>query len=385
MESKLHTIENRIYLERVRLFFGNAIGNIASAIVGAIFIALVLKSANAVHLEILVWFSFIIFFSIITVYIEKLFRNELLTINNVSKWYYTRIIPSSLISLMYGLTPFLFSSYLGVQEELFIFIILSAMVSVAIVGYTTMPYYYILLNGLTMIPLTIYFLSFSDSIHNILAVTAIIWQYLVISKGWKVSRLAIDAITITEQLHDEIEHHKKTKEKLHQLATHDALTGLPNRRLLMDNLDAMTSLARRHHKEVITMFIDLDGFKNVNDMHGHEAGDYVLRKVSQRLKLQTRESDILARLGGDEFILSCIDIDDKRQNVDMWVKRILNSLSKPIILPNGHTVQIGTSIGIAKFPHDGDSPADLLRISDANMYIAKSKGGGKFIYTDTSI
>jgi len=127
-------IENRVYFKRVSLFFGNAVGNVSSAIIGALFMAFVLKSAKVLVSEILIWFAFIILFSVITVYIEKHIKKIQLTINNASKWLYIRTVPSSLIGLMYGLTPFLFSHYLGVQEEMFIFIILSALVSVAIVG-----------------------------------------------------------------------------------------------------------------------------------------------------------------------------------------------------------------------------------------------------------
>ena len=382
MQSKKITLEDRVYVERVKLFFGSAVGNVGSAIIGAIFMLAILRSANVPLSELFIWLGFIIIFSVITVYIEKRFTKETFTIDNAAKRFYIRSFPSSLISLSYGLTPLLFGSYLGVQEDIFLFITLLAMISIAVVGYTTMPYYYFLLNIFTMMPITIYFFLHDTLIHTLLGLISIIWQILIISKGWKISKLSIGSIRINEQLHDEIEHHKKTKDKLNQLATHDALTGLPNRRLLMEKLDSMISLARRHKKEVTVMFIDLDGFKKVNDVHGHKSGDEVLVEISKRLKLLIRESDTIARLGGDEFTASFIDIDDKDLDIDILANRIINSLSKPIILQNDHTVKVGISIGIAQFPNDGGSLEELLRISDAGMYTSKALGGNTFTYAD---
>ena len=213
MPSKPLTIQNRVYLERVKLFFGNAVGNLIGAVIGGIFIAIILESADVPLPHILIWFSFVFLFAITTGYIEKRYSNQELNIQNASKWVYLRSASGGLIGLMYGLSPFVFSQYLGVQEEMFLFIILSTMISIALVGYSIMPYYYILLNLLTLTPLTFYFLSYSDSTHVILGITAIIWQFLVISKGWKVSKSSINAITLNEQLQKEIKHHKETKKK----------------------------------------------------------------------------------------------------------------------------------------------------------------------------
>jgi len=374
------SVEERVYVERVRLFFGSAIGNVLSAVVGGIFVSLVLMSANVVLWKILTWLGFVIFFALITIYIEKRFTNDTLCIHNASRRLLIRTSASILIAITYGLAPFLFSSYLGIQEEMFLFIILSAMVSVAIVGYTTMPRYYMLLSATTMTPLTIYYLSHFDSMHLILAMIAAIWQYMVLSKAWKVSKLAIESLTLHEQLQDELEHHKKTKEQLHQLATHDILTELPNRRLLMQNLETMLSLAKRQGQKVFVLFLDLDGFKEVNDMYGHEAGDYVLVEISNRLNLHTRDSDTLARLGGDEFVLGFLEQNTKKISMDILAQRIIDSIIEPIVLPSGDMVRVCVSIGIAQFPGCGETPEELMKAADGSMYVAKSNGGSAFEY-----
>ena len=136
----------------------------------------------------------------------------------------------------------------------------------------------------------------------------------------------------------------------------------------MENLESMFSLARRHEKKIIIMFIDLDGFKDINDNYGHEAGDFLLKEVSSRLKDYIRKSDTLARSGGDEFILGFMETED----IDTLANRISNSISERIILPDGNTVQVGGSIGTSLFPDDGATPEDLIKISDIRMYVSKS-------------
>lgn len=378
MPSNQLSIQDRVYLERVRLFFGNAIGNMISAIIGAVFIALILHSANVPLSHISVWFSSIVFFTLVTGYVEKSYANQELTTRNGSKWVYIRSLSGGLIALMYGISPFLFSQYLGVQEEMFFFIVLSAMVSIGLVGYSIMPYYYILLNLLTMTPLTFYFLYFADTTHNILALTATIWQLLVLSKGWKVSKSAINAIVLNEQLQDEIKHHEQTKEKLQQLASHDILTGIPNRSLLMENLESMVALARKNSQKIIIMFIDLDGFKDINDRHGHDAGDVLLKEIALRLKSQMRKTDTLARMGGDEFILGFMQSDE----ITILAERVINAIAEPILLPDSDLVQVGGSIGISVFPDDGDLIEDLIKISDNRMYISKAREKNKYTFSN---
>lgn len=378
MHSKALTIQDRVYLERVKLFFGHAVGNLISAVVGGAFIALILEAGGVSWSSIVVWFSFVVLFAIVTGIVEKQYSNATLSTENAAKWVTIRSFSGALIALMYGLSPFVFSQYLGVQEEMFLFIVLSAMVSIALVGYTIMPFYYTLLNFLTLTPLTIYFLLYSDSIHIILATTAVIWQFFVISKGWMVSKSSINAIVLNEQLQDEIKYHKETKEKLHELATHDILTGVPNRRLLMENLESMFALAHRNEQKIIIMFIDLDGFKVVNDNYGHEAGDFVLQEIASRLKLHIRKSDTLARMGGDEFVLGFGELDD----INMLAERIISSISEQVILPSGKSVEVGASIGVAFFPDDGETPEDVIRVADARMYRSKIKGKNRYTITD---
>ena len=184
----------------------------------------------------------------------------------------------------------------------------------------------------------------------------------------------------TRELSEEMERRREVEDQLRHMATHDGLTGLPNRRLLMDRLDAIVSRAHRYGKQAAVVFVDLDGFKAINDTHGHDAGDALLREVASRLQDQTRETDTIARIGGDEFVLAYSDIDDGRVEATMLAKRILAALAKPVPLPNGQTGHVGGSLGIALFPDNGDAAEDLMKAADEAMYVVKAKGKNNFVF-----
>ena len=155
-------------------------------------------------------------------------------------------------------------------------------------------------------------------------------------------------------------------------ALHDALTGLPNRRMMEDRATrALDQLERRH---LSLLFVDLDRFKNVNDTLGHELGDELIRQAAERLRRDLRATDTLARLGGDEFVVMLSDIRDEREAASA-AARMLAAFEKPFHL-HGHDVTVSCSIGIAHAPLHGDDYPTLLRRADAAMYMAKEQGRG---------
>lgn len=380
--SELSALEERVYIERVGLFFGNGIRNGVSALLGGIFIMLILNAAGAPLIQISLWYGVLAFFALLTAFIESRYKYIEQSLEEINRWVYLRSGSGILIAIFYGITPFVFHEYLHVQEEMFLFIVLSAITTIAIVSYSTMPFYYITLSLLSMTPLSFYFLTHLDKVHIILALTAFIWQVLLLSKAWIVSKAAINAIRLSEKLQDEIREHEATKVKLQELAMHDALTGLPNRLLLMESLSSMLALAQRNGENVIVMFLDLDGFKSVNDHYGHEAGDFVLIEVASRLRSLIRKSDTLARMGGDEFILGFMQSDE----VDVLANRIVNAVAKPIQLPNSQYVQIGASIGVALYGEDASNAEELLKVADDRMYISKARGKNSYTFkTETTL
>ena len=160
------------------------------------------------------------------------------------------------------------------------------------------------------------------------------------------------------------------------MASHDGLTGLPNRLLLMERLDQLIRLFHRESRHIAMMFLDLDGFKKVNDTLGHSVGDEVLKTVATRLSGLLRPSDTVARLGGDEFVI-LLDSPQSNESVAQIGTRIIAVLNEPMLFGEVEA-RVGTSIGIAVFKDETDSAEALLKRADGAMYVAKA--AGKNIY-----
>jgi diguanylate cyclase (GGDEF)-like protein/PAS domain S-box-containing protein len=171
---------------------------------------------------------------------------------------------------------------------------------------------------------------------------------------------------------------KQFEQKLAEMATHDWLTGLPNRVLLSDRLMIGTALARRNGHRLAVLMLDLDRFKGVNDAMGHSVGDELLKAVGQRLSGIVRKSDTVSRIGGDEFVLVLPQISHV-EDITKFAQRILNAFQEPFVF-GSHRLQITTSIGIAVYPDDGLDIDQLLKNSDSAMYLAKEQGRGIYKY-----
>ncbi|UCC55930.1 MAG: EAL domain-containing protein [Gammaproteobacteria bacterium] len=167
-----------------------------------------------------------------------------------------------------------------------------------------------------------------------------------------------------------------TQKQLNHMAHHDALTNLPNRVLFSDRLEHALQHHQRAGRQLALMFLDLDGFKKINDTLGHPAGDALLNQVAQRLLISARKGDTVARLGGDEFTMILEDLE-KPGNVPEVARRILDSLARPFNV-SGREVFLSASIGISMHPQDGDDVTALMKHADVAMFEAKKDGGNRY-------
>ncbi len=170
---------------------------------------------------------------------------------------------------------------------------------------------------------------------------------------------------------------------LTELATHDALTGLPNRTLLVDRIDQALSRSKRSGGVTAVLFVDLDRFKQVNDSHGHAAGDVVLRRVAERLTAVLRPMDTVARIGGDEFVVLAPEIDDHLHAVDIGARLVTELCRVPGGVDDGE--RVAASVGIAVSVAGGGTAETLLNEADTAMYQAKSLGGGRAEVFDAAL
>jgi len=159
---------------------------------------------------------------------------------------------------------------------------------------------------------------------------------------------------------------------LESMALHDALTGLPNRRLLMDRLSLAIAHARRNKSTMAVMYLDLDGFKQINDTLGHDAGDSLLRMVADRLATAVRQEDTVARLGGDEFVIALWELSHADAAAKL-ASKVIQALSQPYSI-QGRSVSITASVGVGIYPAHGEEVETLMKSADLALYEAKRAG-----------
>ncbi|HWZ47657.1 MAG TPA: diguanylate cyclase [Herbaspirillum sp.] len=181
----------------------------------------------------------------------------------------------------------------------------------------------------------------------------------------------------------QITERKRIEEIIKHRSLHDVLTGLPNRALLQDRLAQALTYAARYSHIIWVVFIDLDGFKHINDTMGHKAGDMVLKEIALRLQSLIRESDTASRLGGDEFVLILQDHMDFEE-IQGAIERIMKMVSQPMTVDE-QQVCLGCSIGLAAYPADGTDANTLVEHADAAMYRAKQNGRNNFQFYDPSV
>jgi len=187
------------------------------------------------------------------------------------------------------------------------------------------------------------------------------------------------AITHFVGVKEDISELKRLQKELGQMAHSDELTGLPNRALFYDRLDQVIIQARRNQNRFALLFADLDGFKAVNDKHGHQVGEQLLQEVARRLIFCVRESNTVARLGGDEFIIILNDLTSW-EGPGIVARKVLEGLSAPFNL--GELVcRVGVSIGISIYPDDAEDAQKLISCADFAMYEAKQAGRNSFRYS----
>ena len=185
-----------------------------------------------------------------------------------------------------------------------------------------------------------------------------------------------------KQLQVEIEEREKIAAELDFLANHDALTGLPSLRLCKDRLDQSLAEARRNRQTSAVMFVDLDGFKEINDQHGHDLGDLVLKMTADRIKAEIRETDTVARIGGDEFVIILSSLPETAI-AERIAATVIKQVARPLQIQDIE-VEITASIGISLYPEHGTTAEKLIQSADKAMYQVKREGKNSFGFVESA-
>lgn len=372
------TQADRIYLKRIEQFFTHTEGNSLANFLVVGLMVLIFQHAGVGTLTSVLWVAASIFFNVLSMVANRRFQPRATSMKSIRFWLVVRMSLGVSVISMYGLALFLLPDAVDMGYEMMLFVIIVTVAAVSTMSHSGTPVYCSIINLAGCIPLVFYFsLKDGDGYWQALILTVLVFLSMS-AKAWRISRTSIGAIILNEKLLDEIEQHQATKEQLHIMATRDHLTGLPNRRMMTDELDLLVRQARRNNRSMALMFIDLDGFKLINDNHGHDVGDAVLKVAAQRLRDVARDSDLVARLGGDEFVLVYTELKDRKAEVSFLAERILEVLGGPMTLPNGEIGQIGASIGISIYPDDATEAEELLKAADNAMYKVKASGKNNY-------
>jgi diguanylate cyclase (GGDEF)-like protein/PAS domain S-box-containing protein len=199
----------------------------------------------------------------------------------------------------------------------------------------------------------------------------------------QVSLRTEELASTNQALRTEIDERIRAQQELTHLASHDSLTELPNRAFFTEQLTTAMFHAERRNNLLGLLFMDLDGFKLINDTHGHEAGDQLLIEVSRRMKQAVRREDIVARMGGDEFTVILNELSGQR-NAEHIAEKIIHAVNQPITCGDVEC-QVGISIGIAYYPHNGNNADALIRHADDAMYEAKAAGKNRYRRSNSDV
>lgn len=206
---------------------------------------------------------------------------------------------------------------------------------------------------------------------------------LLVNRKDELGVLALSFNHMQDKLNQQMTALEQSRQEMDELARHDALTGLPNRRLFQERLDNALARSQRSGKRFALLFIDVDKFKSINDRWGHDAGDEVLKVIAKRLVSNTRKADAVARIGGDEFVV-LLDSPANQEDIVAIAEKLLESVRCPI-QHNGTELQVGFSIGISQFPDNGTTATELMTSADHAMYEAKSAGRDGFKFSASAV
>jgi diguanylate cyclase (GGDEF)-like protein len=364
-------LSQRVFLERLSLFYRSLTLSNSAVVFNSLLLAFVLqtpKNRNVVFAWAAVTLLVAAYrFSTIYRYGRQSFGEREA---RARQWHTEILIGVALSGAAWGAAGYLLFDLSDVVNQSFLAFVIAGMCAGAIVSLSAFFEAAATFLVLSLLPFFLRLLQSLNSDTAVMAIMVILYLSLMLVFARRVNSTVITGLEMT-YLRSEAE------ATIERQALYDALTGLPNRRLLQDRLNQAVARCRRKGRQAALLFLDLDYFKRVNDSLGHSIGDELLTEVAQRISKLLREEDTAARLGGDEFVALITDIDGNVDQVISLVRRRGEELRRAIEAPmdlSGNEVHITVSIGVSLLPADTDNIDDLLKHADTAMYRAKDEG-----------
>ncbi|MGZ8270203.1 MAG: diguanylate cyclase domain-containing protein [Methylophilus sp.] len=320
---------------------------------------------------IMIWLMLMMLFSLTRIVISQYFiKHPAINSTQTHKRLIIHRVGVVITSAVWGANAFLVLGANQLEQQLFLIYMLSGLSAGAAVSYTVDRICALAYVYFAVVPMIISFLILGGEIPYAMSIAGLVYVVFITYSVFKFNQSLIESIVLRHEA-DERE------EKIKQMAFYDALTNLPNRRLLLDRLEHALLVSKRMEKGGAILFIDINNFKKLNDTLGHHAGDLLLKQVAERLTESVRESDTVARLGGDEFVIMIENLnhayDQAKNEVDLIVNEMLENLNRPFNL-EGTEYYCTVSMGLAIFGKHGNTYQALLKRADIAMYQAKKSG-----------
>lgn len=367
-----------------RLFFAQT-----TSLICGIIIFLGLYKANTDNSIIIAWFTFFI----LTIFLRSLafiayIRKNPSIENQLKIWKPIFILATFLGGITWGLVATVLYAKSSLTGQILIIIMIAGITAGSITALSAEIISTIMFLTCSLIPLFFMLITNkSTDIPAIFSVAVIIYYFYCIIAALRTHKMLVDNYLLTIKNDDLLKDLSEAKRQLEEsnkalekLATHDALTGLANRYLFNILLETSIKRADRSKKILALLYLDIDNFKSINDIYGHDAGDQLLKNVAKRIQQSIRAHDLAFRLGGDEFAIILEDFTHKN-DISQVAKEICDNISKPMML-NNIEFKSTSSIGICIYPANGHDAHTLLKKADRAMYAVKDMGGNNYLYSD---
>jgi diguanylate cyclase (GGDEF)-like protein len=325
---------------------------------------------------ILSWFSLFLFVTLLRVCISYLYEHYKSTVHDIAFWKYLFIFGTFLGGVTWGLAAGILFPMSNQDGQVLIILILAGITAGAVPLLCAVLASSIAFLLPALLPLLISLLLSNNHAYMFFDIAAVAYTTYLIALSINSHRMIESSIKLKFENDILLKNLIKTKINLEHTATHDPLTNMANRNLFALSFSEAIKRAERHGSLIGLLYLDIDNFKNVNDLYGHDIGDKLLLNTVERLKNILRETDLISRLGGDEFTVLLEDVKHAESIIDI-ARKICQAFTIPMKI-NEYEINVTVSIGISIYPSDEKIPDKLLSMADKAMYYAKKQGHNNF-------